>query len=62
MSETRSAPFQVRAAEPVDVPALMRLKRALAQSEDSQHAVHASAADWLRDGFGPHPKFAAFVA
>jgi predicted N-acetyltransferase YhbS len=62
MSETRSAPFQVRSAEPFDVPALMRLKRALAQSEDSQHAVRASAADWLRDGFGPHPKFAAFVA
>ena len=24
--------------------------------------MRASAADWLRDGFGPNPKFAAFVA
>ena len=62
MSETRSAAFQVRAAEPADVPALMRLKRALAQGEDSLHAVRANAADWLRDGFGPNAKFAAFVA
>jgi GNAT superfamily N-acetyltransferase len=56
------APFGVRAAEPADIPALMRLKRLLAQAEDSLHAVCATEADWLRDGFGPAAGFCAFVA
>jgi ribosomal protein S18 acetylase RimI-like enzyme len=55
-------PFLVRPASPADVPALMRLKRALAEGEDSAHAVRASAADWLRDGFGIHAAYTAFVA
>ena len=54
--------FRVRSAEPADIPALMRLKRLLAVDENSLHAVRATAADWLRDGFGPHPGFTAFVA
>jgi GNAT superfamily N-acetyltransferase len=54
--------FRVRAAEPRDISALMRLKRQLAEGEDSAHAVHASEADWLRDGFGPAAGFTAFVA
>jgi ribosomal protein S18 acetylase RimI-like enzyme len=54
--------FRVRAAEPADIPALMRLKRLLAQGEDSLHAVRATAADWLRDGFGADAGFTAFVA
>ncbi len=55
-------PFRVRAAEPRDIPALMRLKRLLAEGEDSAHAVRASEADWLRNGFGPEAGFTAFVA
>jgi ribosomal protein S18 acetylase RimI-like enzyme len=55
-------PFRIRPAEPADIPALMRVKRLLAADENSLHAVRASAADWLRDGFGPHPGFIAFVA
>src|ERR1700688_3331024 len=58
----RSAPFRVRPAEPKDIPALMRLKRLLAQGENALHAVRASEADWLRDGFGPNAGFMAFVA
>jgi GNAT superfamily N-acetyltransferase len=58
----RSATFHVRAAQPADVPELMRLKRLLAQGEDSLDAVRATAADWLRDGFGARPGFTAFVA
>jgi predicted N-acetyltransferase YhbS len=54
--------FRVRAAEPRDIPALMRLKRRLAEGEDSVHAVCASESDWLRDGFGPEAGFTAFVA
>ncbi len=55
-------PFRLRTAEPRDIPALMRLKRLLAEGEDSAHAVRASEADWLRDGFGPQAGFTAFVA
>jgi GNAT superfamily N-acetyltransferase len=57
-----STSFRVRAAQPRDVPALMRLKLLLAEAEHSAHAVCASEADWLRDGFGPNAGFAAFVA
>src|ERR1700751_721293 len=56
------APFRIRAAEPHDVPALMRLKHLLAQGEDGAHILRASEADWLRDGFGRHPRFTAFLA
>ncbi len=57
-----AATIWLRAARPADVPALMRLKLLLAEGENSQHAVRASAADWLRDGFGEHAGFCAFVA
>jgi GNAT superfamily N-acetyltransferase len=61
-SDTRPARFAVREAQPRDVPALMRLKRLLAEGEDSLHALRATEADWLRDGFGPNAGFTAFVA
>jgi ribosomal protein S18 acetylase RimI-like enzyme len=61
-SNTSTPPFRVRNATPADIPALMRLKRLLAEGENSLHAVRASAADWLRDGFGPAAGFCAFVA
>jgi len=57
-----SVRVRVRAAQPADIPALMRLKRLLAQGENSLHAVRATAADWLRDGFGADAGFTAFVA
>lgn len=57
-----SPPFDVRAAQPADIPALMRLKRLLAEGENSLHAVRATEAHWLRDGFGPNAGFCAFVA
>ena len=62
--QLRARAFSVRAAQPVDIPALMRLKLLLAQGEDSLHAVRATAADWLRDGFGvgAGAGFTAFVA
>src|SRR4029077_18025472 len=59
---SRSVPFRVRPAQPKDIPALMRLKRLLAQGENALHAVRAGAADWLRDGFGANAAFTAFVA
>src|ERR1700759_1033484 len=60
--DNRTAAFGVRSAQPKDIPALMRLKRLLAQGENALHAVRASEADWLRDGFGPNAGFTAFVA
>jgi GNAT superfamily N-acetyltransferase len=60
--DSRSAAFSVRSARPEDIPALMRLKRLLAQGENSLHAVRASETDWRRDGFGPDAGFLAFVA
>ena len=54
--------FRVRAARPTDVPALMRFKRLLAESENGCTPVRATAADWLRDAFGPRAGFAALVA
>jgi GNAT superfamily N-acetyltransferase len=57
-----AVPITIRKAEPRDVKALMRLKRLLAEGEDALHALNASEADWLRDGFGPNPGFTAFVA
>ena len=56
------AVIAIRPAQPHDVRDLMRLKHLLAESEDSLHALRASEADWLRDGFGPKPGFTAFVA
>jgi len=61
-AQVPNGPLRVRPARPADIPALMRLKRLLAQGENSLHAVRATAADWLRDGFGPSRGFAAFVA
>jgi GNAT superfamily N-acetyltransferase len=58
----RPVSYHVRPALPNDIPALMRLKRLLAQAEDSLHAVRATEADWLRDGFGGNAGFSAFVA
>ncbi len=60
--DVRPCAFHVRTARPVDIPGLMRLKRLLAQGENSLHAVRATAADWLRDGFGAAAGFTAFVA
>ncbi len=60
--QRRPEDYTVRAAVPADVAALMRLKLLLAEGENSNHAVCASAADWLRDGFGEHAGFCAFVA
>jgi ribosomal protein S18 acetylase RimI-like enzyme len=54
--------FHVRAALPTDIPALMRLKRLLAEGEDALHAVRATEAHWRRDGFGPNAGFCAFIA
>jgi len=52
----------VRPARPADVPSLLAMKRQLAIQENAESALRATHEDWLRDGFGPQAKFAAFVA
>jgi ribosomal protein S18 acetylase RimI-like enzyme len=56
------AAYHVRLATPADVSDLLRLKRQLAVAEDAEFVLRATEQDWLRDGFGPHARFTAFVA
>jgi len=58
----RPVSFRIRAAQPTDIPALMRLKHLLARGEDSLAAVVASENDWLRDCFGARAGITAFAA
>jgi len=58
----QQAAFSVRSATSADVPALLRLKRQLAILENAEFVLHATAQDWLRDGFGPQARFTAFLA
>jgi GNAT superfamily N-acetyltransferase len=58
----RDAAFTIRIAEPTDIPDLMLMKRELATADDALAAICASPDDWMRDLFGPLPRFTAFVA
>jgi ribosomal protein S18 acetylase RimI-like enzyme len=55
------AALRIRAAIPADIPVVFDMKRQLAIAEGSLFALRATEQDWLRDGFGPHARFAAFV-
>jgi GNAT superfamily N-acetyltransferase len=57
MSEIR-----IRDAVPEDVPAILRMIRELAEFERQPDAVVATEADLLRDGWGPHKRFACRMA
>ncbi|MBI5067365.1 MAG: GNAT family N-acetyltransferase [Deltaproteobacteria bacterium] len=52
----------IRPAEPRDAALLLQLVRELAEYEKLAHEVEATAEDFLRDGFGPRPRFEAAVA
>lgn len=54
--------FVLRAATRDDVPDILRLVRELATYERAADEVVATEADFLRDGFGPEPKFRVIVA
>jgi GNAT superfamily N-acetyltransferase len=54
--------MHIRPATPADVPTLLRFIRELALYEREPHAVVATEADLLRDGFGPAPRFRALIA
>jgi len=52
----------IRPAAPGDAPLLLSLVRELAEYEKAPQEVTATEADFLRDGFGPRPRFEAVVA
>jgi GNAT superfamily N-acetyltransferase len=54
--------IHIRAATPADVPTILGFIRELALYEREPHAVVATEADLLRDGFGPTPRFTALIA
>jgi len=52
----------IRPAVPADAPLLLSLVKELAEYEKAPQEVSATEADFLRDGFGPRPRFEAVVA
>lgn len=52
----------VREARPEDAEAMMKMITALALFQGVPERVHATAADYRRDGFGPNRKFEALIA
>jgi len=52
----------IRPATPDDIPELLAFIRELAAYERVPDAAQATAADLLRDGFGPTPSFHALIA
>ncbi len=52
----------IRPATPHDIPTILRFIRELAEYEREPHAVVATEADLLRDGWGPTPRFTAIIA
>ena len=54
--------MNIRPATPEDVPVILRFIRELALYEREAHAVLATEADLLRDGFGPTPRFRCVIA
>jgi len=52
----------IRPATPSDVPLILEFIRELAEYEREPQAAVATAADLLRDGFGPEPKFRVDIA
>jgi GNAT superfamily N-acetyltransferase len=49
--------LNIRPATAEDVPLILEFVRELAVYEREPHAVEATEADFLRDGFGPNPYF-----
>jgi GNAT superfamily N-acetyltransferase len=52
----------IRTATPADIPQILVFIRALATYEREPHAVTATEADLLRDGFGPNPFYSCLIA
>lgn len=53
--------LNIRPATAEDVPLILEFVRELAVYEREPHAVEATEADFLRDGFGPNPYFHCLI-
>jgi GNAT superfamily N-acetyltransferase len=54
--------LQIRPATPADIPTILALIRELADYEKEPASAIATAADLLRDGFGPIKRFHCLIA
>jgi GNAT superfamily N-acetyltransferase len=54
--------LNIRPATPDDIPVILDLIRGLAEYERAAEQAVATAADLLRDGWGPEPKFRVVIA
>ncbi|MHB1022302.1 MAG: GNAT family N-acetyltransferase [Acidobacteriaceae bacterium] len=54
--------LHIRPAQPADVPLILAFIHDLAEYEKEPHAVKATEADLLRDGFGSQPYFQCLIA
>src|SRR5512142_918259 len=54
--------LNMRPAVPDDIPLILQLIRELAEYEREPQAAVATAADLMRDGWGPEPKFRCLIA
>jgi len=54
--------LNIRPATPADVSHILAFIRELAEYERQPHAVEATEADLLRDGFGPQKVFSCLIA
>jgi GNAT superfamily N-acetyltransferase len=54
--------LNIRPAVPADIPEILALIQALADYEREPASAIATAADLLRDGFGPTPRFHCLIA
>ena len=54
--------LNIRPATPADVPHILSFICELAEYERQPHAVEATEADLLRDGFGPQKVFSCLIA
>lgn len=61
-AQSQLSAAQTRPARPADIPALMRMKAALAADDGCVESALAGKSDWFDHLFGPTPRFAALVA
>jgi GNAT superfamily N-acetyltransferase len=54
--------LSIRPATPADIPEILAFIRELAEYEREPASAIATAADLLRDGFGPTPRFHCLIA
>ncbi|MBX9846496.1 MAG: GNAT family N-acetyltransferase [Xanthobacteraceae bacterium] len=62
MSPGTHSNIEIRPGRAEDIGVLLSLKHRMASELGSEHAMRATAEDWMRDAFGHPPRFFAIVA